>query len=88
MQENQPTQLPEGGMRFEIVGISPAGTGDEIVVVDEIRRGDIVWFERVEPQKLALRILCSDMADTFSGNRYRIDRGSQPGTIKLVEETN
>ena len=35
------------GPSLEIVGSSPTNIGDEIKVVDAVRRGDIVWFDRI-----------------------------------------
>ena len=44
-------------MRFEVDGPAFACEGDEVEIGDPIRRGDLVWFDRVEPQKLVMRVV-------------------------------
>jgi hypothetical protein len=68
-------------MRFESEG-SPLSVGEdaEIEIGDSIRRGDIVWFDRVAPQKLVMRIASA----TVEAHRYRIDRGHEPDVLRLI----
>lgn len=77
-------------MDIEIVGSSPLDSDDELLIVDEIRqggirRGDIVYFERVGPKKVEMRVLSSEGARSFTGRKYRVDWSSQPKRVKLVE---
>jgi hypothetical protein len=84
---NEVVEPTSGGVTFETVGSPPFEGDDEVDVVDAIRRGDIVCFERVAPKKLAMRVLVTEAVGSFADKKYRIDRGSQPGTIKLIELT-
>jgi hypothetical protein len=77
-------------MKLEIDGSSPLEAGDELRVVDEIRqggirRGDIVYFERVGPQKVEMRVLSSEHAHSFIGKKYLVDPSSQAKRVRLVE---
>ena len=69
-------------MRFEVDGPAFAGEGDLVVIGDPIRRGDLVWFDRVEPQKLVMRVVIG----AVQGMCYRIDCDSQSDFVKLVAE--
>jgi hypothetical protein len=69
-------------MRLEIEGIESFEEGDEIAIGDTIRVGDIVWFDRVEPHKVVLRVVTEPAP--ASGICYRIDRGSAPDVVRLV----
>jgi hypothetical protein len=59
--------------------------GDEVEAVDNIRLGDIVFFDRTGPKTVALRALSPEEAAKISGKKYRIDRGSKPGSFKLTQ---
>ncbi|HEY2783936.1 MAG TPA: hypothetical protein VGJ05_03090 [Fimbriiglobus sp.] len=67
-------------MRFEVDGPAFAGEGDEVEIGDPIRRGDVVWFDRVEPHKLVMRVV----AGPVSGQCFLIDKGSEPDVLRLV----
>jgi hypothetical protein len=67
-------------MRFEVDGPPFAREGDVVEIGDPIRRGDIVWFDRVAADKIVMRVA----GDAAGGPRYRIDRGSEPDLLKLV----
>jgi hypothetical protein len=41
----------EETMRFEVDGSAFANVDDEIEIGDDVRRGDIVWFDRISPQE-------------------------------------
>lgn len=73
------------GTNFEIAGTPPTEVGDEVQVVDEIRRGDVVWFERVGPKHVLMRVFEEARDGHCSGRKYRVERGSRPGVIKLTE---
>jgi hypothetical protein len=67
-------------MKFEIDGPLSILEGDQIDIVDDIRRGDIVWFDRIPPNKLVMRIASASIEEQC----YRIDRGDDPDALKLV----
>lgn len=61
----------------------PLEPGDTLSIVTDIRRGDLVCFERVAPTLVHLRALPDDEAASHDGPLYRIDRGIEPGTVML-----
>jgi hypothetical protein len=67
-------------MKFEVDGPPFADEGDEIEIGDSVRRGDVVWFDRVDPRKLVMRIA----AGPVRGTCYRVDRGPESDVLKLV----
>jgi hypothetical protein len=67
-------------MRFEVEGPPFAVEGDEVEIGDPIRRGDVVWFERVAPGMVVMRVAVG----VVSGPCYRINRGSEPDVLRLV----
>jgi hypothetical protein len=67
-------------MRFEIDGPPFAAEGDEVEIGGAIRRGDIVWFDRVSPHKVVMRVAVG----AVNGPYYRIDRGAEPDVLRLV----
>jgi hypothetical protein len=67
-------------MRFEVDGPAFASEGDEVEIGDHIRRGDIVWFDRVTPHKLVMRVVTGPV----SGQCYLIDQDSGPDVLRLV----
>src|SRR5687767_12176072 len=70
----------EKSMRFEVDGPAFADAGYEIEIGDDVRRGDIVWFDRISPQKLVMRLVTGQV----NGQVYQIDDGSDPDSIKLI----
>lgn len=77
-------------MDIEIDGPPPFQPEDDLRIVDDIRqggirRGDIVYFERVGPQKVELRVLSSQGARSFTGKKFLIDPSSEGTRIRLVE---
>jgi hypothetical protein len=69
---------------FEIEGPSPTEVGDFTLFMDDFCDGDTVWFDRIGPQMYGMRLLLPEQALAFQGKRYRIDRGSAPGSIKIT----
>jgi hypothetical protein len=67
-------------MKLEVDGPPFAEEDDLVEIGDPIRRGDIVWFDRVAPQKVIMRLAVGEV----SGPRYRIDRGGEPDVFKLI----
>lgn len=61
----------------------PLEPGDTVAIVTDIRRGDLVCFERVTATQVHLRALTGDEAASHDGPLYRIDRGAEPGTVML-----
>jgi hypothetical protein len=67
-------------MRFEIEGEAFLREGDELELGDSIRRGDLVWFDRVESQRVVMRLVTG----SASGTQYRVERGAEPDMWRLV----
>lgn len=71
-------------MQFEIEGPAPKQLGEVVQTADAIRRGDVVWFERIAPGEVLMRVVPPEQVAAFAAAKYRVDRGAQPGTIKLM----
>lgn len=69
-------------MKFEIDGPFDAEESDVIEIADEIRREDLVWFDRAQPQKLVLRLVM----DSVDAVCYRVDPTSNAESMKLIAE--
>jgi hypothetical protein len=69
-------------MRFEIEGPEFVNEGDEIEIGDAIRLGDVVWFDRVEPHRVVLRLV----AEHATGICYRVHRGSATDAVRLIAD--
>ena len=67
-------------MQIEISGPAFGDVNDVVEIGDDIRRGDIVWFDRVERGKLVMRRARPEV----SGVCYRIDPRSDADTLRLV----
>jgi hypothetical protein len=80
---------PTGGTGkwFEIVGFSPIGPNDNVEITDAIRIGDVVYFERIAPEEIVLRVLILEKAGDYVGKKYRIERSDRPGALTLIELT-
>jgi hypothetical protein len=76
-----------GSVSFEVVGNSPLEANDKVEIADDIRRGDIVCFERLSADTVAMRTLSKEEAKTWPSRTYRIDRGKNPGGFQLTEIT-
>lgn len=59
--------------------------GDEVDVVTDIRRHDIVCWERVAERKLIMRSLSPEEAAAYAGRKFRVDAGDEPGSLKYIE---
>ncbi|MCW3097071.1 MAG: ADP-ribosyl-(dinitrogen reductase) hydrolase [Chthonomonadaceae bacterium] len=73
------------GMTFD--GPPEIEPGDEIEVVTAIRRHDIVCWERVSASKWIMRALSPEEAIRYSGRKFQVDKGDEPGTLKYTEVT-
>lgn len=49
--------------------------GDTLTTATEIRRGDVVAFERTAPAEVTLRAVGPDEQAAHAGPLYRVDRG-------------
>lgn len=67
-------------MQIEIDGPPFGEEGDDVTIGDEIRSGDTVWFERVAPNQLVMRVVPKGI----DGLRYRVTAGSEPGSLRLT----
>ena len=81
------TDSPDDAMSIKMIGFSPLEPGDQIEMTDEIRQGDVVYFERLGPKELTLKRLLPENAGSHVGKKYRIVQDSRPGLIILTEET-
>ena len=59
--------------------------GDVVEVTTEIRRYDVVCWERVDEHKLIMRSLSLQEAATYSGRKFQVDKGDEPGSLKYIE---
>lgn len=59
--------------------------GDEVDVVTEIRRYDIVCWERVSENKLIMRTLSPEEAAIYPGRKFQVDKGEESGSINYIE---
>lgn len=57
--------------------------GDQLSVPDEIRRGDIVWFDRLGAHEVVLRVATDAVRQTPGVKLYRADREREGGGIVL-----
>ncbi len=62
---------------------SPLRSDDKLEVAEDIRRGDIVWFDRITPTQVVLRVVPPDRVASFPHPKWRIDGGSARGSLKL-----
>lgn len=69
-------------MRFEIDGPIAFGEDDVVGFADEIRRGDLIWFEPVEPNRFMIRVV----TEHRNGICYRVDPSSERDVLRLVAE--
>ena len=70
-------------MRFEIVGPIDFGEDDVVEFADEVRRGDLIWFEPVEPNRFMIRVVTG----YAKGLCYRVDPCSNRDVLRLVAES-
>ncbi|MGO8749509.1 MAG: hypothetical protein ACLQNE_26420 [Thermoguttaceae bacterium] len=68
---------------FDIDGPMPFDVDDVVETTEEIRRGQMVWFDRIGRHRVVVRVLSAEEASIFAGDAYRLDRGRQPGSIRL-----
>jgi hypothetical protein len=55
--------------------------GDDFVTCDQIRAGDLVYWDRLPDGRFALRRLEESLLGFFGGTVYRIRRGAGPTTF-------
>lgn len=58
---------------------------DVVDVVTDIRRHDIVCWERVGPNALIMRALSPEEAATYTGRRFQVEKGDELGTLRYIE---
>jgi hypothetical protein len=59
------------------------GVGDVLEASTNICRGDIVIFERIAASKVVIVSVEEKEIDNTDSIKYRVDKGREPGTIKL-----
>ena len=57
--------------------------GDRLDVLAEIRHGDVISLDRIEPDLVHLRAVPPEQRATHDGPLYAIQRGERPGQIVL-----
>jgi len=71
------------GMTFDT--LPELKLGDEVDVLTEIRRYDIVCWERVRENKLIMRALSAEEIAIYPGWKFQVDKGDEPGSITYIE---
>ncbi len=72
-------------MQFQVEGGEPPlQPDDQLETVDSIRRGDNVWFDRIASGRVVMRVVADAEVSGFPHPIWRIDRGTDPGVVKLV----
>ena len=71
-------------MQIESDGPLPFEVDDVVETAEAIRRGSIVWFDRIGPHTVVIRVLSPEQLGAFRGKAYRVDRGAEPGAIRLT----
>ena len=56
---------------------------DTLEIINDIRAGDVVVFEKPEPGVVTLRALADGEIDSYVGSKYRVSKGRNPGCIRL-----
>ena len=62
----------------------PLKVGDEIEVIDDIKRGSVICFQRQDENLIYIRTLAPQDVGGFSGPKFSVDKGSTPGIMKLT----
>ena len=70
---------------FEVDGEIDLQPDDELTIVDAVRPGDLIYFERVAAHEVQIRVPASGDPATAPGPVYRVDRGSAPDTILFTQ---
>jgi len=68
----------------------PLKEGDNIEVIDDIKRGSVICFHRKDESLIHIRTLTPQDVKNYSGPKFSVDKGSDPGLLKLTfipEET-
>lgn len=71
-------------MEFQFDGDIDIGPDDEIVVGDDVRSGDIVFFERMEGRKVIIRKAAEIDLTSPSIRAYRVERGDSPNSVRFT----
>ncbi|WP_432823427.1 hypothetical protein [Trichloromonas sp.] len=61
----------------------PVKAGDNIEVVDDIKRGSVICFHRQSENLIYIRTLSPEGIANYPGPKFIVDAGSTPGTLKL-----
>lgn len=70
---------------FQFDGEVDLGPDDELLIVDDVRGRDIVYFDRIGDHKVVLRTLPEANLASFSGKAYRVGRGDPPYMFKFTQ---
>jgi hypothetical protein len=68
---------------FEQSDIYEFGVGDELNIMTDICRGDIITIEQEGPKKFVLRALNDDEINEYDGLKFSVDKGMETGTVNL-----
>lgn len=69
-------------MKFEIDGPIAFGEDDVVGFADVVRRGDLIWFDPVAPNRFMIRVATEQINETC----YRVDPSSDRDVLRLVAE--
>lgn len=70
---------------FQFDGEVDLGPDDELLIVDDVRGRDIVYFDRTDDHEIVLRTLPEANLASFSGRAYRVGRGDPPYMFKFTQ---
>ncbi len=59
---------------FRFDGDVDLGPDDELLIGDDIRRGNVVYFDRVDDHKVVMRTLAEADLASFPSGAYRAER--------------
>ncbi len=69
---------------FQFDGDVDLGPDDELLIGDDIRRGNVVYFDRVDDHKVVMRTLAEADLASFPGRAYRAERGDPDCALKFT----
>ena len=59
--------------------------GDEVVTADELAKGDIVYFERVAPNRVVVRAMTDEVLASYDGPLFVVAAIDATGVARFLE---
>lgn len=63
----------------------PPEVGDDVELIDTLSSGDVVYFERVEPTRVLVHAMTTDMFRSYKGPLFILDLGDRTGCARFVQ---